>query len=163
MTDEPILARMKRIGIERGKSFDLGQADPAVRQALERAPEAARKLMRVEGPHHRAHRQRLVDEHRHHGSLRQLLPEACDGGVVGLGANLPEDAVYPLNLGDATGKPLDGRPTTRCISKRVELPPAGAFWSVTLYDADGFQVANRARSLRAQQLDAVQDERRRFA
>ncbi len=27
---------------------------------------------------------------------------------VGLGANLPEDAIYPLNLADDTGKPLDG-------------------------------------------------------
>ena len=27
---------------------------------------------------------------------------------VGLGANLAEDAIYPLNLGDETGKPLDG-------------------------------------------------------
>ena len=27
---------------------------------------------------------------------------------VGLGANLPEDAIYPLNLGDDAGKPLDG-------------------------------------------------------
>ena len=26
----------------------------------------------------------------------------------GLGANLPEDAVYPINLADETGKPLDG-------------------------------------------------------
>jgi hypothetical protein len=24
---------------------------------------------------------------------------------VGLGANLPEDAIYPLNLGDESGKP----------------------------------------------------------
>jgi hypothetical protein len=27
---------------------------------------------------------------------------------VGLGTNLPEDAIYPLNLGDESGKPLDG-------------------------------------------------------
>jgi hypothetical protein len=27
---------------------------------------------------------------------------------VGLGANLPEDAIYPLNIGDETSKPLDG-------------------------------------------------------
>ena len=26
----------------------------------------------------------------------------------GLGANLPEDAIYPLNLADETGQPLDG-------------------------------------------------------
>ena len=28
--------------------------------------------------------------------------------LLGLGANVPEDAVYPLNLGDADGKPLSG-------------------------------------------------------
>ena len=38
---------------------------------------------------------------------------------LGLGANLPEDAIYPLNLGDATGKPLDGTATTRCTSPRM--------------------------------------------
>jgi hypothetical protein len=27
---------------------------------------------------------------------------------MGLGANLPEDAIYPLNLADDTGKPLTG-------------------------------------------------------
>ena len=27
---------------------------------------------------------------------------------LGLGANLPEDAIYPLNLGDEAGRPLDG-------------------------------------------------------
>jgi hypothetical protein len=26
----------------------------------------------------------------------------------GLGANLPEDAIYPTNLGDQSGNPLDG-------------------------------------------------------
>ena len=32
--DQPILARMKRIGLERGAAFDLSSADPAVRRAL---------------------------------------------------------------------------------------------------------------------------------
>ena len=27
---------------------------------------------------------------------------------LGIGANLPEDAIYPINLGDESGKPLDG-------------------------------------------------------
>jgi hypothetical protein len=60
----------------------------------------------------------------------------------GLGANLPEDAVYPLNLFDAAGKPLDGAANYTLHFAKEELPPSSAFWSVTLYDRDGFQVAN---------------------
>lgn len=37
VTDQPIIARMKRIGIEPGKSFDMSKVDPVVRKALEAA------------------------------------------------------------------------------------------------------------------------------
>ena len=60
---------------------------------------------------------------------------------LGLGANLPEDAIYPLNLADETGKPLEGQAYSS-ISTRAPRRQWNAFWSVTLYDADGFQVAN---------------------
>src|SRR4029078_12139252 len=40
ITDEPILARMKVIGIEVGKSFDISKLDPTVQRALESAPQA---------------------------------------------------------------------------------------------------------------------------
>ena len=36
ITDEPIVALMRRIGLERGKSFDIDKAEPAVKQALRR-------------------------------------------------------------------------------------------------------------------------------
>ena len=42
-TDQPIVAR--RIGIEPGKPFDAAEADPALRQALQTAPEEAQRLM----------------------------------------------------------------------------------------------------------------------
>jgi hypothetical protein len=45
----------------------------------------------------------FVDE----GARRKWLERAIVA-QVGLGANLPEDAIYPLNLADETGKPLDG-------------------------------------------------------
>ena len=45
ITDEPIIAQMKRIGIERGKSFDFSKLDPVVQKALTTAPEAAQQLM----------------------------------------------------------------------------------------------------------------------
>ena len=61
---------------------------------------------------------------------------------VGLGANLPEDAIYPLNLADDTGKPLDGGGDYVLHFDKDAMPPVDAFWSVTLYDDAGFQVAN---------------------
>jgi hypothetical protein len=44
-TDQPIIARLKRIGFEAGKTFDLDKADPVVKKALEVAPRAAQRLM----------------------------------------------------------------------------------------------------------------------
>jgi len=61
---------------------------------------------------------------------------------LGLGANLPEDAIYPLNLADETGKPLDGANRYVLHFEKSAIPPVSAFWSVTLYDSDGYQVAN---------------------
>jgi len=45
ITDEPIVAQMKKIGIEPGKSFDIGKLDPAVQRGLETAPQDGQKLM----------------------------------------------------------------------------------------------------------------------
>jgi hypothetical protein len=61
---------------------------------------------------------------------------------VGLGANLPEDAIYPLNLGDESGKPLDGSNKYTITFEKGAAPPVHAFWSITLYDQEGFQVGN---------------------
>ena len=61
---------------------------------------------------------------------------------MGLGANLPEDAIYPLNLADESGQPLDGTSNYTIHFDKGATPPVNAFWSITLYDPDGFQVAN---------------------
>src|SRR5262249_38489620 len=60
----------------------------------------------------------------------------------GLGANLPEDAIYPANLADDTGKALDGGNKYTIHFDKASMPPVDAFWSITLYDDDGFQVGN---------------------
>jgi hypothetical protein len=62
--------------------------------------------------------------------------------LVGLGANPAEDAVYPLLTADADGKPITGENDYVIHFDADKLPPAYAFWSVTMYDAEGFQVAN---------------------
>lgn len=60
----------------------------------------------------------------------------------GLGANPPEDAVYMHADRDARGDVMQGGRSYSLRFEKGQLPPAGAFWSVTLYDAEGFPVAN---------------------
>jgi Protein of unknown function (DUF1214) len=62
--------------------------------------------------------------------------------LIGLGANLPDDAIYPLLYTDADGQPFTGASGYTWHLGAEELPPVNAFWSLTLYDAEGFQVAN---------------------
>ncbi len=48
----------------------------------------------------------------------------------------------PINLADDTGKPLDGGRAYVLHFEKGATPPVDAFWSITLYDSEGFQVAN---------------------
>jgi hypothetical protein len=142
ITDQPIIARMKRIGIEPGKSFDIEKVEPAVRNALTKAPEEAQRLMawKVATLARAANGWSMNTDTM--GVYGNYYLKRAIVAQVGLGANLPEDAIYPLNLGDESGKPLDGASKYVLHFDKGATPPARAFWSITLYDADGFQVAN---------------------
>jgi hypothetical protein len=50
LTDGPIIAQMKKIGIEPGKSFDIGKVDPVVQRGLEGALHDAQMLMAWKAP-----------------------------------------------------------------------------------------------------------------
>ncbi len=142
ITDEPILAQMKKIGIESGKSFDISKLDPVVQKALESAPQDAQRLMAWKLPtlarvaNGWAMNTDTVGVYGNYYLKRAILAQQ------GLGANVPEDAIYPLNLGDESGKPLDGANKYTIIFEKSAMPPVNAFWSITLYDSDGFQVGN---------------------
>ncbi|CPI61589.1 lipoprotein [Bordetella pertussis] len=54
---------------------------------------------------------------------------------VGLGANPPEDVLYPVTAVDARGKALRSDEDYVLHFDKDQLPPANAFWSLILYDA----------------------------
>lgn len=57
---------------------------------------------------------------------------------VGWGANVPEEAVYPVARVDADGERLSGEHTYRITFPAGGLPPVEAFWSLSAYGADMF-------------------------
>ncbi len=62
--------------------------------------------------------------------------------MIGFGANLAAEAIYPNANVDARGQVLQGGQRYRLHFAAGELPPARAFWSLTAYDADGYLIAN---------------------
>ena len=62
--------------------------------------------------------------------------------MVGLGANLPEDAAYPNTALDHQGQALNGKHRYRLHFAANALPPVKAFWSITAYGADEFLIDN---------------------
>lgn len=142
LTDWSTIARLGRIGLIPGNSFNLDAATPAVKAGLERAVVDGLKLMYSKIPT----LARVVNGWQMNtdtmGVYGNFYLKRAIVAMVGLGANQPEDAIYPLNIGDADGQPLDSVNNYLLHFNKEELPPVEAFWSVTMYDADGFQVAN---------------------
>ncbi|WP_038972004.1 DUF1254 domain-containing protein [Bradyrhizobium genomosp. III] len=62
--------------------------------------------------------------------------------AIGLGANRPQDAVYPTSMKDAEGRKYSG--TNKYVMRfaKGQLPPALGFWSVTMYNSEYFFVDN---------------------
>lgn len=141
-TDQPMMAQLRRLGIEPGKPFDWKALDPAVQKALESAPAEAQKLMawKVDSLARVANGWSMNTDTM--GVYGNYYLKRAIVSQFGLGANLPEDAIYPLNLGDENGKPLDGTHNYVIHFEKGQTPPVNAFWSITLYDSEGFQVGN---------------------
>ena len=141
-TDFSQIARLNHVGIVPGKDLEFDKLDETNQQALNNAPAAAMKQMN-------AHTKKV-------GSMvngwQMLISTVGVYGIdylqrstislIGLGANQLADAIYPLLLTDADGNTLSGENKYTMHFDKDELPPAQAFWSVTLYDKNGFAVPN---------------------
>jgi len=138
ITDWSTLARMKRIGLEPGK-FDSTKVSA---DALKKGAAAGLELMKEKAPTVA----RVVNGWQMNtdtmGVYGDYYLKRAIIAQIGLGANQPEDAFYPLNVSDADGKPVMAENKYVLHFDKDQLPPVGAFWSLTMYDAEGFQVAN---------------------
>lgn len=60
--------------------------------------------------------------------------------MTGIGANLPQDAVYAPAFIDANEDPLVGYNNYMIHFDNGQLPPTNAFWSITVYNDKGYLV-----------------------
>jgi hypothetical protein len=140
--DDPILDRLALLGIVPGETFDLGNLPPSCADAVEGGVAAARArlasaAMNAFGKPVNGWRTQLdLGRYRTNYEQRALV------ALVGLGANLAEDAVYPATEVDAAGQPLSGENRYVLRFPPGGLPPVKAFWSITMYTDQHYLAAN---------------------
>src|SRR5262245_53540284 len=144
--DAPLLGQLKPLGVGPGLSPESAGLPPDVLAALyDGVAQEAASLPT-------ATRLSILNQARQ--TAGWLLPAANIGrygtdylfraqvALVGLGANTPNEAIYPTGVTDADGALLTGVHRYRLTFPPGQAPPARYFWSVTMYDSTGYLVAN---------------------
>jgi hypothetical protein len=132
--DAAILMRLAEIGI--GPGFELASPsantlESGVRQARMQMRQDARAVRHVAGPGGWTRPPMALGNYGTDYGLRAVT------ALVGLAALPSEEAMYFSALTDADGAPLHGENAYVLHFDGGCLPPAGAFWSLTMYEIDG--------------------------
>lgn len=139
--DADIIARMAKIGIVPGQKFDISKLDEKTVEEIKSAPKKALE--------------KIIAHKNQAGVLVNGWVYSTETGVYktdylqrafitafGLGANLPQDAIYPVSETDIKGQPYSGNNKYVVHFNKDETPPVKGFWSLTMYDSQMFFVEN---------------------
>ncbi len=144
--DAPMVAKLARIGIVPGQDFDPSTLPAAANTGLAMAPKlgqdninswredgvVAGDFVYKNGWHYTIKAGKYGTNYRQ----RAFVTE------VGVGANLPEDAVYPTSDGAEVKQKYSGATKYTMHFDKGQMPPAKGFWSLTMYNSDYFFVDN---------------------
>src|SRR5690606_8035990 len=138
--DAPALAKFAKIGLVPGKDFDASKlrADFA-----ERIPEIAFDRIMLQFKINKD-----VQDINGWGFTTKTGLYGTDYlmralvTAIGLGANRPQDAVYPTSLKGQDGESYDGPHKYVMHFDKGHAPPVEGFWSLTMYDEQYFFVDN---------------------
>ena len=143
--EQALMKRFAKIGVGTEAKFDINKFSPEIQEALEKGvkdgfseieafiaihakdPLSSTKIFGT-----RAFLNQSAKKNYHSDNFFIMRAVAAHMGLYG---NSAEEAVYPLYMTDAQGKPLNGADNKYTLTfKKGELPPVTAFWSLTMYD-----------------------------
>ncbi len=141
--DKPMIEKLKKLGIEPGKPFDIAKVDPKIAEGLAKAvkevqikmAEDVTKIKNVNGWINMTNLGRYGTDYNTRAGV----------AYMGLGADMKEDTVYPTAYVDGDGKPLDSANRYVLHFEKDALPPTNAAWSVSQYKGNFYErnVLNR--------------------
>ncbi len=142
--DAPMVAKLAELGIVPGQDFDKTKFDPTF---AKRVPQVAFARIMThfkfsDGDIQDIDGWGFTTKTGIYGTnyLQRALITA-----IGLGANRPQDAIYPTSVKSDSGvmkRAYNGSEKYVLKFKKGLTPPVAGFWSLTMYDADYFFVDN---------------------
>lgn len=140
--DAPMVTKMAKIGLVPGQDFDSSKLGAFDKEAIKAVPKLAqgkiieyakKSIVPVNGWILLTHNIGVYGT----DYVQRALVTA-----IGLGANRPQDAIYPTSEKDADGNSYDGTKNYVMHFDKGQLPPVNGFWSLTMYDDKFFFVPN---------------------
>lgn len=139
--DAHVVGQMAKIGLVPGKDWDMGSLDPALAEEVATAPKSA--LLKI--------RSHTASAGTNVNGWVVTMPAGVYGtnylhranlNWQGPGWNRSEDAVLPVARVDDLGRKLNGSSSYVIHFPQGQEPPVKGFWSLTMYDHEGFFVPN---------------------
>jgi len=141
--DAPAMANFAKIGIGPGLKFDLNSFDTATQAALKEIPKLVLGRMTEilkKGAVKPVNGWSVAFKgFGNPGTDYDLRALVC---FFGLGANIPEDAIYPTSMVDSAGNPYNGANKYVMHFEKGQTPPVDGFWSLTMYNEGGYFIKN---------------------
>ena len=142
--DSLIVTKMERIGLIPGNKAQLHSDSFILNKKLQVLPEFIHKKMedRRANPDPNLIFNGWTVIYENIGTYGTDYKRRAFIDFIGLGANIPEDAVYSNLTYDINGNPLDAGTDYQIHFEADKLPPVDAFWSLTAYNKNEFLVKN---------------------
>ena len=141
--DQGMVAWFGNAGLKPGDTFDWALLEPELRAGLLEGFRCGVELIAA-APRRRNVRPWVLQMRNGRYGSDYLLRAVV--AYIGLGALHASEALYAAGHFDADGHPLSGERRYTLQFAADDPPPADAFWSVTLYDADRYFVSEPDRS-----------------
>jgi len=138
--DREVLALYKPLGVEPGKAFNASGVADIDGEQFRRVAEEVQRSEFARGQDPAGFRELATKLFHPKGemTLEALLLQSVMGPI-----GLPADEAMYLPVVTNDGQPLNARYDYVIHMSKDQMPPAGAFWSMTLYDAkNGFFIPN---------------------
>ena len=141
-SDSEIMGRIASLGISPGADFSSGAFSPEVAEAIEDGYALGTQEM-MAGIRNLGESVNNWSLTYDMGRFGTRYAYRASWTLIGVGGNLMEDAFYPNTMVDSEGNVYDGANNYTLSFKKEEIPPAVAFWSLTIYDSESYLVDNK--------------------